>query len=195
MINADDTRLSKYERELIAMRGDGAKLSDEEMLACCALGLAEETAEVLFAMDGRSGNDALSEIGDVLWYATTAAHRIDRSLSEIQSIETNTEQDRYDEDEDYAHPAIAYAGVFAGLVKKWLYHDKPLNHQLAAKYLAEIVECASRMASQLDRVLGDAQDANLAKLRKRFPSGGFTAAEANARADETSIADESSRMF
>ena len=186
MIDANDTRLSNYEREVISMRGDGALLSDQEMLACCALGLAEESAEVAYAIDGRSGNDdALTELGDVLWYVTTAAHRLDRTLARIlENVETNTGLSEYDEDEDYAREMLAFAGSFAGVVKKWLFHDRPLIEGYVVRYLAEILECASRIATQLGHTLEDAQSANVAKLRKRFTSGGFTAAEANARADE-----------
>ena len=186
MIDANEPRLTHYERELIPMRGDGRFKNDREMIDCCALGLTEESAEVLCAIDGTSGDaDVLAELGDVLWYATTAAHRLDRTIAHIlENVETTTEQFVYNEDEDYARALLMYSGLFAGLVKKWLYHDKPLNADLAAKYIAEILECVARIASQLGHTLTDAQYANLAKLRKRFPSGGFTAAEANARADE-----------
>lgn len=184
MIDANDPRLSPYEREIAAMRGDGAKLSDDEMIACCALGLAEETAEVICAIDNESDETVLSELGDVVWYATTAAHRLDVTLSHVRETETATNLTVRPNDEDNARSMAMYAGIFAGLVKKKLFHEKPLNVEWSVRYLAEILDCVELIAIDHHGVFDDACEANLAKLRKRFPSGGFTTAEANARADE-----------
>mgnify|MGYP003412146166 CR=1 FL=1 len=73
MIESTSEGLSEYERTIIEMRGDGRFLSEKEMLACCALGLAKEAAELVYAIDGQSSSDPLNELGDVLWYATTSA--------------------------------------------------------------------------------------------------------------------------
>lgn len=186
MIEATSNGLTEYEHEIIAMRGDGAKLGDGEMLSCCALGLAEEAAEVACAIDGRSGDaDLITELGDVIWYATTAAHRLDVTLVLLVDAESHIAvDDDADDDADIAREMAVHAGLFAGLAKKWLYHHKPLNREVAVRYLAAIVQCASLLAANHGSMLHGACVANLAKLRKRFPSGGFTTAEANARADE-----------
>jgi hypothetical protein len=187
MIDANDSRLTPYEREIAAMRGDGAKLSDAQMLACCAMGLAEEAAEVQLALDGHDyGTDALAELGDLIWYAATAAHRLDLTTAQVESLGTSAPLE-YDADGDLVRGLHLHTGAFAGLVKKWLFHDKPLARDVAARHLAEVFELASRIATQLGHTLDDARAANITKIRKRFPSGGFTAAEANARADEREV--------
>ena len=187
MIDANDPRMSAYEREIAAMRGDGAKLSDRDMLACCALGLAEEAAEVQLALDGQDyGTDPLSELGDLVWYATTAAHRLDLTTAQVESLGTSAPLE-YDADSDLVRGLHAHTGAIAGLVKKWLFHNKPFFRSIIARQLAEVFELASRIATQLGHTLDDARAANITKIRKRFPSGGFTAAEANARADEHEV--------
>jgi NTP pyrophosphatase (non-canonical NTP hydrolase) len=184
MIDQNDPRLTSYERDIAAMRGDFRHKSDQEALACCALGLAEECAEVAFAVDGR-GEDPIAELGDVVWYVTTAANRLDWTMERlVNDIETNVEMSDYDEDEDCVREMAMHAGVFAGHIKKWLFHDKPLSKARTIRALAEVLECAHRAARQLGSTLNAARDLNVAKLRKRYPSGGFTTAEANARADE-----------
>lgn len=183
MIEADAEGLTDYERAIIPMRGEGRFLVDQDMLACCALGLAEEAAELVYAIEGRSNEDPISELGDVLWYATTAAHRLNRTIAYIvENVETSTDLSEYDEDEDYARELMAYAGLFAGLVKKRIYHGTPMNERRAIRYIAEIIECARRVAMKLGRTLEHAESANIAKLCKRYSSGVFTAVEANARA-------------
>lgn len=184
MIDENDPAMIPYERQIAAMRGDGRFRSDDEMLACCALGLVEETAEVLCAIDGESGDAVLTELGDVVWYATTAAHRLDVTLWRVREAETATNLTTHPEREDHPLNMAKYAGIFAGLVKKKLFHEKPLNREWAIRYLAEVLDCVELIAQEHDHAFDDVLEANLAKLRKRFPSGGFTAAEANARADE-----------
>ena len=185
MIDANDSRLSEYERAIAAMRGDGRFLDDGGALVCCALGLSEEAAEVQLALDGLDyGTEALAELGDVVWYATTAAHRLDMTSAQVERIEPSTGLRTFDEGEDIVRDLHLFTGGFAGVIKKWMFHDRPLQRDAAARYLAEVFECVGRIARQLGHTLDDARAANVAKLRKRYPSGGFTAAEANARADE-----------
>ena len=181
MIDASHERLTDYERTIIAMRGDGRFRSNLEMLACCALGLSEETAEVAQAVHYGHAGPVLNELGDVAWYAITAAHRLNTTLTQLRAIPAHAPAQDVD---DSIRGMVTAAGLFAGRVKKWLYHDKPLDNELALRDLACVLLRAEQIADWHERTLEDAFAENIAKLRKRFPSGGFTAAEANARADE-----------
>lgn len=177
MIEATSKGLSEYEREVIAMRGDGRFKTDREMIDCCALGLAEECGEAVEAhIDNASKGAVDSELGDVLWYATTAAHRLDATL-EIAVAHGVVWWPR----SRLAAFALMFvhASRFAGRVKKWLYHDKPLDHAACLRDIGSVVLAVDYLTGRQN-----AANANVSKLRKRFPSGGFTAAEANARADE-----------
>lgn len=177
MIDANDSRLTDYEREIAAMRGDARFRSDEEMLACCALGLAEECGEATGALLSGGFDEFESELGDVVWYATTGAHRLDATRNELVGFRRPIVFGDAMHNMTMLHLAAAR---FAGRVKKWLFHDKPLDRTACLGDLWEVTRRIEAVSS-----LSAAESANLAKLRKRFPSGGFTAAEANARADET----------
>lgn len=181
MIDENNKQLTDYERAVISMRGDGRFKSDREMIGCCALGLAEESAEVAQAVYYNHVGPVLNELGDVAWYATTAAHRLDTTLTQLRALSVHAPGLGTD---DSIRGMSTAAGQFAGRVKKWLYHDKPLNRDDALRDLALVLTRAEQIADTYGRTLEDAFAENLAKLRKRFPSGGFTTAEANARADE-----------
>jgi len=177
MIDATHEGLTDYEREIIAYRGDGRFKSDREMIDCCALGLAEECGEAVDAHLSKAPGAVVSELGDVLWYATTAAHRLDATLGDaIAHGGSRWPKSRL------AAFALMFmrAGVFAGRVKKWLYHDKPLDRDACLRDIGSVVLLVDFLTGR-----ENAANANLAKIRRRFPSGGFTAAEANARADES----------
>lgn len=196
MIPANDPGLTPYEREIAAMRGDFRFKSDADALACCALGLVEEIDEVRGAMlgaDGHAWNDAesareaarlyvLRELGDVLWYATTALHRLDQHCMQAARVSGASPQWRGDSLVDLQ----ARGAEFAGIVKKGLFHDRGIAF-IRTKGLWVLGDCivlVEACARRYCATFGDVERANVEKIRARFPSGGFTAAEANARADE-----------
>lgn len=196
MIDENDPRLSPYEREIAAMRGDFRFKTDADALACCALGLVEEIDEARGAMlmadalpwgtcdahrdDARAC--VLRELGGVLWYATTALHRLDQH--EMQAARTSSASAHWQ-----AGSLVdlqARGAEFAGLVKKALFHERGLAFVQARSLwvLGDCIVLVEACARRYCATFGDVERANLDKIRKRFPSGGFTAAEANARADE-----------
>lgn len=187
-IGADHPGLTEFELACIAMRGDNAARSSEEMLTYCALGIAEEAREVALSLGG-DAEQALAEIGDVAWHATTAAHYLGFTVKDIRSLRVGnwlSVQDAGDFHE-CAQAMIWCACRFAGLLKKSVFHAAPLDRKSAAICLAEIFALAELLAESdaVGHTLEDAFAANAEKNRKRFPSGGFTAAEALARVDET----------
>lgn len=202
MIPADDPRLSPYEREIAAMRGDFRFKTDADALACCALGLVEEIDEARGAMlmadalpwgtcdahrdDARAC--VLRELGDALWYATTALHRLDQNA--MQAARCSNASTRWREDS--LTDLQARGAEFAGLVKKALFHDRGIAFVQARSLwiLGDCIVLVEACAHRYCATLGDVERANLDKIRKRFPSGGFTAAEANARADERGKAEQ-----
>ena len=75
-----------------------------------------------------------NELGDVAWYAVTAAHRLDTTLTQLRAIPVHAPWQDVD---DSIRGLIVAAGLFAGRVKKWLYHDKPLDHEIALRLVID----------------------------------------------------------
>jgi NTP pyrophosphatase (non-canonical NTP hydrolase) len=76
------------------------------------------------------------------------------------------------------------AGEVVDLLKKHLYHARPLDRAALTKELGDVLwyltDVARAYGIPLDRVVAE----NVAKLSARFASGKFTPEQANARADE-----------
>lgn len=78
------------------------------------------------------------------------------------------------------------AGEVCDLLKKVVFHGKPLDADVRAKLLLEMGDVLwylAHAATTLGVTLDDVANANAAKLRARFPDG-FTCADAAAKRDE-----------
>ncbi len=178
MIDPNDDRLNSYERAIAGMRGELVSLSFEEAITYCALGLSEECGEAVAELKTAQTSLLEIELGDVLWHATTSAHRLDATISDLLDLVPlgNGEMTWMCDAVTLLHVPAAR---FAGRVKKWRYHDKPLDRQACLVDLGEIVKTIDSLFT-----LPVIEEASLSKIRKRFPSGGFSKLEANARIDE-----------
>ncbi len=76
------------------------------------------------------------------------------------------------------------AGEVVDLLKKHLYHDKPLDHGKLTLELGDALFYLTDIGRQYGITLQDVMAGNVDKLTKRFPQGHFTPADANARKDE-----------
>ena len=74
------------------------------------------------------------------------------------------------------------AGEVLGQVRKALYVGHPLDRDRLAKELGDALWCLAALATSLDLSLDAVADANLAKLRARYPEG-FSAGASLRRAD------------
>lgn len=194
--------LETYERELSTMRGEAERWPDEKMLVCCALGLAGEATELEEAAGALPGigstepvlqfraRHVLLELGDVLWYVVTAATRLGYSPRGVR------EQEGRDWSSLFASERVramqTAAGWFADTMKKTAFHGLPLaeSRENLAMYLGDMLRLVEGVAQAFGLTLADVAAANVRKLRARFASGGFTAAEACAKADEPSTQGE-----
>jgi len=70
------------------------------------------------------------------------------------------------------------AGEFAELIKKWLYHDKPLDKAAAVAELGDVLWYLSLAADALGVTLEHVMVANIDKLQRRYPHG-FDTSRAN----------------
>lgn len=77
------------------------------------------------------------------------------------------------------------AGEVADLIKKHLFHDKPLDDAALLRELGDVLWYLSYLAQATGHTLEEVALANVEKLRKRYPNG-FSPEAAAARADEAS---------
>jgi NTP pyrophosphatase (non-canonical NTP hydrolase) len=63
------------------------------------------------------------------------------------------------------------AGEAIDIVKKWLAHGHELDREHLAKELGDIAWYLAEAATALDLQLGDILQANIEKLKKRYPEG------------------------
>lgn len=76
------------------------------------------------------------------------------------------------------------AGEYQELVKKHVFHGKPLDRDRAARELGDVLWYLARAAADHGFRLSEIAALNVAKLRARYPDG-FSAAASEARVDTT----------
>lgn len=74
------------------------------------------------------------------------------------------------------------SGEFAELIKKWKYHNHPLDLNSAVKELGDICWYVARACRALNINMGDVLVENIEKLKQRYPDG-FTTKDSLARLD------------
>ena len=74
------------------------------------------------------------------------------------------------------------AGETADMLKKHLFHGKPLNHDDVVKELGDVLWYVAGMATAIGISLDDVAQRNVDKLRARYPDG-FSAEASAQRAD------------
>lgn len=78
------------------------------------------------------------------------------------------------------------SGEVVDLVKKHLFHGKALDREKLILELGDVRWYLESFAWILGTTMEEIEEANIAKLRARFPEG-FTNKDANAKADEAAI--------
>lgn len=63
------------------------------------------------------------------------------------------------------------SGEFTDMVKKYLYHDHPLNKQKAIEELGDVLWYVSRACAALSVSLEEVAVTNIRKLQQRYPEG------------------------
>lgn len=84
------------------------------------------------------------------------------------------------------------AGEAVDLVKKFLFHDKPLDRTKLLTELGDLAWYINLALYAVGSSWDEITDANIAKLVTRYHSGGFTAEHANSRdlfAEEAAVAE------
>ena len=74
------------------------------------------------------------------------------------------------------------SGEFVDLIKKWIFHQKPIDEEHAKKELGDTLWYAALICQSFGWDLESIMQMNIDKLKKRYPDG-FDPAKANNRAE------------
>lgn len=154
-----------------------------------ALGLTGETgevAEVLTHGHVLAPKEQLrKEIGDVLWYVTGLAHTFGLSLSELTqtlyevpclsfddlTVEHAADMPRLPSLSSAALSLAANAGKAADLIKKGFGHQHGIAREAIRRELALTLEALFTVARAADLDMAAVAEANVLKLKARYPDG------------------------
>lgn len=142
------------------------------------LGLCDESME-LFDAAPASANE-LEELGDLLWFCALAGSII-QAESQIDVWEQAALNPMNAENHLSTFELITEQScTAAGLIKKpFAYGEsKPIPYKEIAAVISTIISAVERIASARDWSLEIAQNANIAKLQKRYKGGGFDSTNA-----------------
>lgn len=137
-----------------------------------ALGLVGELVE-LGAVPPHDLEGVLKEAGDVIWYASTFAARLglDGAALGVVALDDFTEHP-YEFDgmtpPEVLSTAFEAAGKLAELVKKYLDRDKPIDTIAARVELRKVFVAVRHF---VPFYLSHVAEANVAKLKARYPNG------------------------
>jgi hypothetical protein len=148
----------------------GETLSDQLTgLVTAALGIAGETGELIEEfIYGRSKQATVKELGDCLWYVARACHALNIDMARFAdataySTDITTES---------IGPELAIAGArFADAVKKNFAQGHAVDVPLLTDYLHRYMAMLGRMCLMVGVGFPEVADANIEKLRQRFPDG------------------------
>jgi NTP pyrophosphatase (non-canonical NTP hydrolase) len=106
------------------------------------------------------------------------------TLDEYQKLAARTIGTRTHADQlsNMALGLAGEAGETADMLKKHLFHGKPLDHDEVVKELGDVMWYVAGMATAIGISLDDVAQRNVDKLRKRYPDG-FSAEASQKRAD------------
>jgi len=74
------------------------------------------------------------------------------------------------------------SGELIDLIKKWMFHEKPLDETHVKKELGDVLWYAALICESFGWKMSDVMDLNIEKLKKRYPNG-FNPEQANNRAE------------
>jgi NTP pyrophosphatase (non-canonical NTP hydrolase) len=160
----------KYQDFVEQMLSEASKESFNTRLITSVCGLAGEAAECLSA--AYTKDKILDECGDVLFYVSVAATALDISFESM----VNHCHERLDVQLEVKKLSIN-CGNYADLVKKYLFHSKPLDIDKLIIILKEVIFNVKNIAQYYQYSLDQIIEKNIDKLNNRYKSGKFTVEE------------------
>lgn len=114
----------------------------------------------------------------------TLAERIGITADEYQTLAARTANDNNLKSilDNCALGLAGESGEFADLIKKHVYHGHELDKEKLLKELGDVAWYIARACTALDVDLSDVLEANIEKLKARYPNG-FSSEASKARVD------------
>lgn len=174
--------ISDYQR--CAERTIPPEETSGHLMVNAALGLCGEAAEigqtVTEGWAGTNDDDMLSEAGDLLWYVAQMCRSLGKSIA---SVPPEPATSRGWGTETTVMVLYRNTGAIADMVKKRVFHERPLDPIVMMESLQTVVGATAHLLGKRGMTIEQALDRNEQKLRQRHPDG-FTYETANARRDE-----------
>lgn len=160
-------RLDDY--QAAARRTMGTSKPPDQALGYFALGLVGEAIEVLDVVTGLDHEEIVGELGDVAWYAAALADCLGVRLREAQFSAGRW----YETNVAAAIGLACCAGEIAEHAKKVWGHGHPLatHEPMLVDLLIDVLDTLRELAEGFGTTLECVLDANVAKLRARYPDG------------------------
>lgn len=95
----------------------------------------------------------------------------------------NPELSQKDKLTNSAMGLVGEAGEVCDLIKKYLFHDQPLDREALIKELGDVRWYFELLCHQLNISIEDVERLNVEKLKKRYPNG-FKSTDSIAKKDE-----------
>jgi hypothetical protein len=159
--------MNPHEYHALAMRTKSHDQTPVQRLTNAALGLAGEWAEFyeLWYTNDNAPVETLKEAGDLLWYSAQATDALGLNFADIQwQVVTGTTN----------ATCIKAIGTIAEIAKKAMFHGHPLGDEQRDQVmdaLAYIVRDVRNVLVVYRWTMEDAMQANIDKLRRRYPDG------------------------
>jgi len=197
--------LNTYQTEAMRTESDpdadvaGRLMPTPIRLIHSVLGLLTECGEISEAWIDAAPLDPpkahlAEELGDVLWYVAVGADAAGMTLRDLSDMRTDPQPADYTNTIDQLMGIVASAGRCADPVKRYLFYRQDLDVEAIRAGLADVLWDLDFAAAKLETTIEAIAEANIAKLRARYPAG-FTAADAaednRDRAAEAAAADSS----
>lgn len=142
----------------------------EMMLVWNVVGLSGETGEVcrIAGLRSPSSPRLVDEIGDVVWYLAALCTKIGRNLGDFPRRSFDL---RWSDLESLALCLSAEVGTAVDMVKKGVFHQHGINPDALWYRLVEVFCILDAMCVKIGVSLDEVMQANIDKLRKRYPDG------------------------
>lgn len=175
-----EKKMTPSEYQKLARRTASDKAIDDMHfgLVNWALGVAGEAGEVLALVetiaptgilpDEKTRLDGLltKEVGDVLWYSALFCEQCGLDLGDFPDAMLVIEVNR--------DPAVAMTVASCNLadyVKKVVCHGHDLDIERIRPLVAQVYAYATVLCARYDLAIADVMEANIEKLRRRYPEG------------------------
>jgi NTP pyrophosphatase (non-canonical NTP hydrolase) len=157
--------MNPQEYHVLAMRTKSHDQTPVQRLTNAALGLAGEFAEIVYLSGPGQESEALKECGDLLWYVIQGCDALGLDSTEVIENSARTAD---------LTSLIGAIGGIAEIAKKAMFH----GHISTAEQHIEVENCLTVVVGGIKMVLElhgwtleQAMQANIDKLRRRYPDG------------------------